>query len=199
MSYSDFTLKKVKDELQLHLIEDVDLFFAIPEIQVNDFLLKILDYNVPLALAIGTEKARSELIIVNVLLELRKSLANQVSLFSGVNLDVDKEKGLAGFCDFVISKSTEQLYLTAPIITIVEAKNECITGGLGQCIAEMYAATIFNAKENLPLPAIYGVVTTGTNWKFLKLEHNTVTIDLREYYIANINKLMAIFMAMISD
>ncbi|MFZ2726598.1 MAG: hypothetical protein WAX77_10135 [Methylococcaceae bacterium] len=197
MSYSDFSLKKVKDEFQLTLIETDDLFLDVPDIQISDFLLKILDYNIPLALAIGTEKARSELIIVNILLEIRKLLSNQISLFSGVNLDVDKEKGLAGFCDFVISKSQEQLYLTAPIITIVEAKNECISGGLGQCIAEMYASNIFNIKEDSQFSVVYGVVTTGTNWKFLKLENDKVYIDLREYYISNINKIIAIFLEMI--
>ncbi len=198
MSYSDFTLKKIKDELQLNFIENEDLFSKIPEIQISDFLLNMLDYNVPFAMAIGTEKARSEFIIAHVLLEIRKMLSNKISLFSGVALDVDKEKGLTGFCDFVISKSPEQFYITAPIITIVEAKNEYIIGGLGQCIAEMHAANIFNTKDGLLLPAVYGVVTTGTTWKFLKLENNNAYIDLREYYITNINKIMAIFMEIIN-
>ena len=199
MSYSDFTLKKIKDEFLLNLIENEDLFSKIPEIQISDFLLNMLDYNVPLAMAIGTEKARSEFIIAHVLLEIRKMLSNKISLFSGVALDVDKEKGLTGFCDFVISKSPEQFYINAPIITIVEAKNEYIIGGLGQCIAEMYASNIFNTKEGLLLPAVYGVVTTGTTWKFLKLENNNAYIDLREYYITNINKIMAIFMEIINQ
>jgi len=69
MSYSDFTLKKVKQELKIKVIEDKDLFCSIKEIQVSDYLLTTLKYNTPLALAIGTEKARSELIIANVLLE----------------------------------------------------------------------------------------------------------------------------------
>ena len=112
MSYSDFTLKKVKEKLGINIIEDTDLFSTAEEIQVSDYLLTTLKYNMPLAMAIGTEKARSELIIANVLLEIRKTVDNQVSFFSGVNLDVDKEKSLTGFCDFVISKSTEQFYLS---------------------------------------------------------------------------------------
>jgi len=122
MSYSDFTLKRVKEELNVNVIEDRDLFSCIQEIQISDYLLATLKYNVPLAMAVGTEKIRSELIIANVLLEVRRILGNKISFFSGVNLDVDKEKSL----------------------TVVEAKNEYIAGGLGQCIAEMYASSIFN-------------------------------------------------------
>jgi hypothetical protein len=200
MSYSDFNLKKVKDELQLNFIENEDLFAAISSFNVSELLQTILNYNVPLALAMGTEKARSELIIVNVLLEVKRLLSNQISLFSGINLDIDKEKGLTGFCDFVISKSAEQYYMTVPLITIVEAKSEYIIGGLGQCIAEMYAANLFNQKEGENIvPVVYGVVTTGTNWKFLKLEQNTVYLDLNEYHISNIGKIIAIFMAMIDE
>ncbi len=70
-------------------------------------------------------------------------LKNRISLFSGINLDVDKERSLNGYCDFIISKSAEQFYLKAPIIIIVEAKNENIPDGIGQCIAEMIAAGLF--------------------------------------------------------
>lgn len=196
MSYSDFTLKKIKDEFGLNLIEDQDLFSKIPGITVSEYLSVTLNYNVPLAMAVGTEKARSEFIIANVLLEIRKILENKISLFSGVIMDVDKEKGLTGFCDFIISKSPEQFYLSAPVITVVEAKNEYIVSGLGQCIAEMYASRIFNSREGLELPAIYGVVTTGNTWKFLKQAGNDVYIDLQEYHIGNINKIVAILVAM---
>lgn len=33
---------------------------------------------------------------------------------------------------------------------------------------------------------IYGVVTTGTAWLFLKLEQKTVYIDNKEYYISQL-------------
>ena len=145
---------------------------------------------------VGTEKARSELIIANILLEVRKILNNQISLFSGVIFDVDKEKGLTGFCDFIISQSSEQFYLSAPVITVVEAKNENIVGGLGQCIAEMYASNLFNEKEGLRLPSVFGAVTTGNAWKFIKLEDNKVYIDMKDYYIDNIKKIIGILVVM---
>jgi len=199
MSYIDFTLKKVKDEFGLNVVEDQDLFFRISEIQISEYLSVTLNYNVPLAMAVGTEKARSEFIIANILLELRKILYNKISLFSGIILDVDKERGLTGFCDFIISKSQEQFYISAPIIAVVEAKNENLVGGLGQCIAEMYASSLFNQREGLNLPVIYGAVTTGNTWKFLRQEGDNVYIDLQEYHIANANKIIAILVEMVNQ
>ena len=137
--------------------------------------------------------------MTNVLLEVRKKLNNKISFFSGINLDVDKEKGLVGFCDFLISKSQEQFCLAAPIITLVEAKNDNIGSGLGQCIAEMVAASLFNEKEKEPLSAVYGVVTTGNTWKFLKLENNNVYIDLKEYYIIQPEKIVSVLLDMIKQ
>ncbi|MGB7376792.1 MAG: hypothetical protein WA959_09520, partial [Rivularia sp. (in: cyanobacteria)] len=56
----------------------------------------------------------------------------------------------------------------------------------------MVAAQIFNKKQDNHLSTIYGVVTTGTSWLFLKLEDKTVYIDNQEYYIDNLGKIMGI-------
>jgi len=199
MPYSNFTLKRIKEEFNLEIVDSRDLFSTINEIEVSDYLKTTLNYNVPLALAISTEKARSELIISNVLIELKKILNDQIGLFSGINLDIDKERDLNGFCDYIISKSSEQYYLNSPIVTIVEAKNEQITSGLGQCIAEMIASKMFNEKEGNVIDKTYGVVTTGNIWKFLKYNENTAYIDKPEYHIANVNKIMGIFVKMIHE
>lgn len=155
--------------------------------------------NVALAVAINTEKARSELIIAPILIEIRKLFDKKISFFSGVELNVDKERDLTGFCDFIISQSPEQLFLTAPVITLVEAKNENIMNGLGQCAAEMIAAKIYNDQENANLPKIYGVVTSGSVWKFLKLENNALHIDLDDYSIKEVTQIVGILCAMIEQ
>ncbi len=192
MSYSDFSLKRAKQEFNLNFIENKNLFLETEEVEISEYLRMTLDYNVPLALAINTEKARSEFIIANILLELRRQLNDQISLFSGVNLDVDKNRDLSGFCDYILSKSSEQFYLSAPVLAIVEAKNDQVANGLGQCIAEMIAVRIFNDREGNPVSSIYGAVTTGSNWKFLKYENDVIYIDRPEYYIADVNKIMGI-------
>jgi activator of 2-hydroxyglutaryl-CoA dehydratase len=75
---------------------------------------------------------------------------------------------------------------------LVEAKKEDILAGLGQCVAEMVAAQIFNEREGNEISVIYGTVTSGTNWKFLKLEGKVVEIDLVEYYLTDMNKILGI-------
>lgn len=44
----------------------------------------------------------------------------------------------------------------------------------------MVAANIFNQREENPVSNIYGAVTTGTAWIFLKLAESRVHIDLKE-------------------
>jgi len=133
------------------------------------------------------------------LVELRKLFDHRISLFSGIELNVDKEKELNGFCDFIISLSPEQLFLKAPVLTIVEAKNENIMGGLGQCIVEMIASKIFNENEGNTINNIYGVIVSGSIWKFLKLVNNGVHIDLDDYGIKELGKIMGILSSMVEQ
>ena len=61
----------------------------------------------------------------------------RISLFSGIDFNVDAENELTGVCDFLVSLSPEQFYVEAPVIILVEAKNLDLKAGLGQCVAEM--------------------------------------------------------------
>jgi len=196
MAYSDFTLKKVKTDFNLKTVENVSLFSDIQPIEISEYLATTLARNVPLALSINTEKARSELIIINILVEVKEMPSEDISLFSGVDFTVDKERGLNGYCDYIMSRSSEQLYIDTPVVAIVEAKNENIISGLGQCIAEMYAAVLYNEREEIHLPCIYGAVTTGDEWKFLKLEKDTAYIDRPSYYMSDLAKIIGILVNM---
>ena len=192
MSYSDFSLASVKKAFDLTISSRQDIFQNIPELTASDYLTETLAYNVPFALASNTEKSRSEMIIAPILLELTRNFKDKISLFSGIDFTVDIERGLNGNCDFLISRSPELLILSAPAIVIVEAKKENINNGLGQCVAEMYAAQLFNEREGNNIPEIYGLVTTGEIWKFLRLNNQTVSIDLPEYFLNDINKILGI-------
>jgi hypothetical protein len=195
MAYSEFTFQKVEDDLHLTL-EESDLYSTIAPSEVRGAFVDILAENVPLALAINTEKARSELIIAPVLVELRKVLHHRISLFSGVEFNVDPQQGLNGVCDFIVSASPKQILITAPIIHIVEAKNENIKSGIPQCIAMMYGAQVFHKQKNIVTPIVYGVVTTGGSWKFMQLQESVVTVDSMEYFIDNIGKILGILLYM---
>jgi hypothetical protein len=192
MSYSDFTLESIKKKLLLQIHEQPDLFADAPKRTPSALLQETLTYNLPLALAINTEKSRSELIIAPILVELRRQFGSKISFFSGVEFNIDPALGLNGICDFILSCSPEQLIVSAPVITIVEAKKENLNAGLGQCIAEMFAAQRFNEQEENLIPSIYGAVTTGNLWKFLRLEKTQVDIDLTEYSVNQISKILGI-------
>ena len=196
MSYSDFTFQRIETDLGLAL-EEADMFSSVEAVESSAAFSDLLQENVPLALAINTEKARSELIIAPVLVELRKLLKHRISLFSGTEFNVDAKKGLNGVCDFMISASHRQVLISAPIINVVEAKNENIRNGIPQCIAEMYAAQLFNTAKSIAAPSVYGIVTTGSSWKFMQLQGTTVTIDSLEYFIDNIKKIMAVLLYMV--
>lgn len=197
MSYSQFTLAMVEKDFQLKLIEKSALFADIPPCIVSARLTDLLEYNVPLALSNNTEKARSEMIIAPILIELKRQFTDTMSLFSGVEFNIDEASGLTGYCDYIISNSAEQLFIKSPVIMLVEAKNENIKNGIGQCIAEMLAAQLFNQQQQNSITTIYGIVTTGTNWKFLKLTEHQVEIDLTEYYLSEIGKILGILTATI--
>ncbi|MBG1261808.1 hypothetical protein [Nostoc commune] len=198
MDYSEFSLAKAKQEFSLTTLEKRDIFAEAPELAASNLLVEILNYNLAIALGSNSEKARSELIIAPILVDLRRQLPEQIGLFSGVDFTVDNSKGLNGTCDFIITKSPEILILTAPVITVVEAKKENINAGLGQCAAEMVAAKIFNQQAATEIKTIYGAVTTGSIWQFLKLEAQTLTIDLSEYYLKDVNKILGILASGIS-
>ena len=183
----------VKD-FKITLREVSDLFIQCPEVQPSDHLRLTLTQNLNLAVAMNTEKARSEMIISPILLEVKRRMHDRISLFSGVDFTVDAEKGLNGICDFLISHSSEQLFVRAPVIALVEAKNENLKSGFAQCMAEMLAAQLFNQREGNDIPIIYGVVTIGTLWRFLRLTDQTIELDLTEYFIKDISKILGILL-----
>jgi len=199
VSYSDFTLDRVRRSFDLTISDKVDIFSSVLELELPASVSEILKENIPLALASNTEKSRSEMIIAPILIAVRKYLNYQVSLFSGIDFTVDSSQGLNGNCDFLISRSPELLIVSAPVVAIVEAKKENINAGLGQCVAEMIAAKLFNEREGNNIQTIYGTVTTGTNWKFLKLVGQVVEIDLSEYYINNIGKIVGILSSILTE
>jgi len=193
MAYSDFTtLTKVREAFGLTIEESIDLFTDIPEALPSSYLQTTLNENVFLATAINTEKARSELIIAPVLLEVRRMLNFQIGFFSGSEFNVDLQAGLSGYCDYILTASKESYEIRTPVVTLAEAKNESIKSGLGQCIAEMVAAQIFNQRNGEAIASIYGAVTTGTDWKFLKLIDKTIWIDKRDYFINEVSQILGI-------
>ena len=194
MAYSHFNLATACHSFGLVIADRGDLFSGTPEAAVSPLLSAILDENIPLATSIDTEKARSELIVAPILVEVRKLMDRRISLFSGITFDVDAERGLNGVCDFLLADSPVQLFLEAPVLAVVEAKNDNIHSGLGQCVAEMVAARVFNERERKGPSIIYGLITTGSLWQFLKLEGGTIHVDRTAYFLDHPGKILGILL-----
>ena len=200
MAYSNFTLAEVKKVFQIEeTVEAENLFLDIEPVVPSSVLTAVLERNMQVALAVNTEKAKSELIVANVLIELREKFERRISLFSGIEFNVDAENGLTGVCDFLVSLSPARFVLEAPVIVLVEAKKDDLTVGLGQCVAEMHAAQRFNAENGNDIPRVYGATTSGTEWLFLKLEGQKLYIDTEFYSIHECDKILGIFSSMVEQ
>ena len=199
MVYSNFTFSAARAAFQLEEIDTAGLFSDIEPVNPSPLLTAVLERKVPLATAIGTEKAKSEMIVADVLVELREHFEHRISLFSGIDFNVDDENGLTGVCDFVVSLSPVQFDLEAPVILLVEAKNDNLEVGLGQCVAEMVAAQRFNAEQGNDIPRVYGATTTGVLWRFLRLEGQKLRIDMAPYQIERCDKVLGILASMVAQ
>lgn len=183
MPYSDFkTLDETTRRFNLTLSNAFHLFKSLKPQEPSQKLLDTLQEELGVSLAIDTEKARSEMIVVPILKEVRHLFAGQISYFSGSTFNVDPASGLNGEVDFLLSASTIQIEITAPVLTLVEAKNADTKLGLGQCAAQMVAAQRFNQERGIDF-AIWGASTTGDRWRFLRLEENQLQVDLTEYTV----------------
>ena len=198
MPYSNFTLGTVKEAFQLEEIDVEELFSDSLPVEPSAYLMTGLERKLRLAAAIGTEKAKSELIVADILVELREHFERRISLFSGIDFNVERESDLVGVCDFLISLSPVQFHLEAPVIIFVEADDD-LEGRLGQCVAEMVAAQRFNAGAGNDIQRVYGATTTGVLWRFLKLEGQQLSIDMTVYHIERCNKILGILVSMVEQ
>lgn len=199
MAYNEFTLPRALRAFNLSLREE-NLFARVSEILLPEEFKQQIQRHSALAFAVNTEKAKSEFVIAPILLKLKELRPDLIGLFSGVEFNVDRERGLNGVCDFLISRSRQQHVLTAPVLAIVEAKNDNIGDGIGQCVAAMVASQRFNEGDQpTPVSVVHGAVTIGSAWKFLRLEERVITIDVPEYFITALDKIMGILVGIVEE
>jgi hypothetical protein len=191
MPYSQFnTLHNVRQQLGIKT-DFQSLFNDFEPVAPSAWLLQTLEIYTKHRTAFFNEKSRSEGIVFPILVELQKNYNYTFSLYSGANIDGNKEIGLNGECDFILSNAKQSIELERPIFCIVEAKDNDLDLGIPQCIAQLCGARLFNAKvENFVAPILYGAVTTGTEWTFLKMIGDEVTIDNDFYSLHNLPQLL---------
>ena len=197
-SYSKFTFEDLKT-LGLEVVV-TDLFEGetIVPIQPSAWLKETLRKGAKFSL--NTEKAKSEFIIAPILNELHDANEDVFAVYSGFNFNVDVKKGLQGFCDFLLAKLPLKIVPDVPIIAVVEAKlNDSLTAAVPQCAAEMYAARLWNKKYNEELKTIYGVVTTGNTWLFLRYKDGmTIEADSNQYSLTQLETVLGVWQHIIN-
>ncbi len=191
MSYSDFkTLEQINSELGIVIKDENKLYTHIEPVKLSQLFVEIMKVAFDLAIKIDTEMARQSFIVDNVLIELKRHV--DISFFVGKAFNVDSSKGLTGNPDAIISNSHNQLYITSPVVVLVEAKKSDLGSGYAQCIAEMEAARIFNERKGNNIPIIYGVVTDGAIWRFISLQNNIAAIDSYLYHFDDGSQILGI-------
>ena len=197
MAYTDFTILQLKEQFGVEQKYHAHIFTHLPKREASEWLKSALERGVDFALDQDSEKARSEFIMAPVFLELRHQARERISIFSGLEFNVDKKRKLTGFCDFLISRSPYQAALEAPVMVAVEAKRQDFKKGLTQCMAEMIAARIYNENRGRPVNEIYGCVTTGDVWRFLRLRDNAVEIETASFdIVGDLEQILGILWAM---
>ena len=198
MAYNNFTLDTVKNRFRLRIANE-RFCESLPIAEAGSEFLHVFSDLFELGEAARTEKAKSELLVSPILVQARKLVDKRVQLFSGEEFNVDQERGLNGFCDFLFSRSDNPYTIDAPVLMMVEATRGEIEFGLGQCVAEMFAAQTYNQSQEQNISIIYGCVTSGRLWQFLKLEGDLVTIDPTNYSLMPVQKILGILKWILSQ
>ncbi len=196
MAFRDFPYPDVITQFGL-TENSADLFAGVPDLPASSALQTFLGTNLTLANLINTEKARSELLVAPMLSELWTRANGRINLFSGIEFAADPAAQLTGFIDFLIGLGPQLPRVSAPVVVVFEAKRDNIAEGYGQCIAGMIGAQRFNLRVGNTVETIYGGVTTGINWKFLRLEATRLTFDLSEYTIHQPDRLLGLLAHMV--
>jgi hypothetical protein len=186
IGFREFTLEDVENKLGIRT-QEADLFPGAGSAPLREWLHGSLARGTRLALV--SEKSRSEFIVAPILLAAREITGDRI----------DAERGLTGECDFILAVGPSVPPLRAPIATLVEAKKNDIEAGLGQCVAQMVAARQFNERAGRTGTSVFGCVTTGEDWQFLRLTDSVALLDSKRYYFDNVGGILGVLQAIIKD
>lgn len=197
MAFRDFIYPDVIAQLGLTEETVPGLYDHIPPAVPGDQVRVALPSGTQLGPAAYSEVARMIRMVGPVLLDLWGRYRGHISPNAGVEFDADPGAKLTGYCDFIISRGPQRSVIGHPAVLIFEAKRDSIPDGLGQCIAAMEGAVRYNHRHNAAVDPIYGCVITGSLWKFMQLSGGWVTIDLAEYTLFQVDRLLGILIHMV--
>ena len=194
--YSSFSFSGVKKQFGLKSIKGV-IFDNLQPIEPSTWLVDALE--MASQMAITSEKSRSEWVVGPIMMAIKNANKDKMNILSGENMSVSKDISLTGECDFIFVKDPYTFIVESLIFCLVEAEKHDLIGGLGQCSAQMVGARMLNEQDGINYPVIYGCVTTGSDWQFLKLENNLITLENKLKYINELPYLLGIFQRIIDE
>jgi hypothetical protein len=189
MAYTEFTLESVESAFGL-ISRPGELFPELTPIPVPEWLQDYLSRGQQVA-ALVSEKARSEFLVAPILMASHDLTTAELTIYSGQRLDVDPSRGLVGECDYILALTPPVPRLRAPLVTVLEAKKGDLESSLGQCAAQMMGAWIFNERAGQGRLHVYGCVTSGEVWQFLRLQGSEITIDRVRFFLDNVGGILA--------
>ena len=195
MAYSDFTLETLRRDCQIDHERISFLEKPFREVTPSTQLVQLLENNSQLPLL--TEKAKSEFLISPILTELYRLNQQHFTIYSGFSFEVNSL--LFGYCDYLLGAKPRSLVVDAPIFCVVEAKNRSIEEGFGQCGAEMYAAWLFNQQAGRPVKTMFGAVTNGYDWVFLRYQGDLLEIDLDRFGVQQLPQLLGVLQTIVDS
>jgi hypothetical protein len=196
MAYTDFDVPTVETQFGIQVVPG-PVFSSLAPVPVPGWLADQLARGTQLR--VESEKARNEFIVAPILLAVRELSGNAVAIFSGERFDVEPAAGLAGECDFLLTLSPATPIIRSPVIVVVEAKRQDIMGGIAQCAAQMIAARRFNLRHGRPTVRVYGCITTGEDWQFLRLDETSILYDTTRMYRNDVGRILAAFLHVVAE
>ena len=149
-------------------------------------------------ITLSTEKAVSERLVSPVLAEMKKLNLEDIQVFSGEIIKADSKQGLNGEIDFIIARTPETLKPKNPLLIVTESKLGLIDGSVNQAAAQMIGIRVFNENRHYERTAIYGAVTDGGTWRFLKLDENNFYVDTNKFTTDKLPLLLGVLQEIVN-
>ncbi len=204
MAFRDFRYPDVVAHFNLSYETADDLFADVPPLTLLPATRGMLATTARLATILNNEKAWAEWLIAPLLADLWGRFNSPVGLYSGAEFHPDPDAGLTGFLDFAFCRGpqhplmTPPVLFTPPVLLTFQAKRDDLHEGLGQCVAGLVGAQRFNRRHGVDEPHLYGCVTTGSLWRFLRLSGTTLTLDFIVYNLGQIDRILGAIASVIA-